>query len=377
VKRENLTLRALNRATLSRQGLLARAHMSPEEMIARLAGMQAQSARAPFVGLWSRLAGFRREDLSRLIAEGAVVKATLMRATLHLATAQDYFWMRPAVQPALTAAAAQIARTRKTAEFDRAAVLAAARDYLAAAPRTYAELTQMLSSRFPDKDAGALRYAVRTHLPLIQVPTDAPWCYPGKPAWTPAQSWLGAPVSTQATTEDAQNLILRYLAAFGPATVNDFETWSRLSATRATFDALRPRLLTYSGPAGEELFDVPVDAVPGAKVPPLPDPQTRAGPRFLPEFDNLLLSHRKRERFVPPAHRKKVFLPGLRVAPTVLVDGFVAATWKTEVKRGEATLTVEPFDSLELDSRRAVEAEAEALVRFAEPRAKKVHIAVH
>lgn len=358
----SLTLRELNRATLARQSLLERASLGAAAMIERLVGLQAQLASAPAVGLWTRLAGFRQAELARLIEERSVVKATLMRATLHLCTASDYPWLRAAVQPALTAAADQIARQRKAGALDREELLAAATRFLSEEPRSYAEITAMLEALKPGQDAGAMRYSVRTHLPLIQVPSETRFSYPGNPVWTLAEKWLGRPIPTEPTPDSTRTLIRRYLAAFGPATMKDFETWSYVADARTLFEGMRDELVAYRDERKRELFDLP-----GL---PLPDADTPAPPRFLPEFDNLLLSYEKRSRVVPEEHRKEVFLPGLRVAATILVDGFAAGSWATETKRGSATLAVRPFARFDKKVTAVLTEEGERLLRFLEPEAK-------
>lgn len=353
-----LTLRELNRATLARQQLLARTALSVPEVMTRLVGLQAQNAASPYVGLWTRIDGFPRDDLARCIEDRSVVKATLMRSTLHLTTAEDYLGLRATLQPVLTAAWEAIFKKLK-GNFDVAGLVEVARPFIAAEPRTFAEITAMLLEAMPSYEAGALRYGVRTHLPLIQVPTDRQWSYPGNPKFALAEQWLDTPIPQD---EDLPGLTLRYLAAFGPARVTDMQTWSGLSKLKANFEELRPQLVAYRDEQGVELFDLPDIELPSADTP--------APERFLPEFDNILLSHSNRTRIVADEYRKKVYLPGLCVAPTFLVDGFVAGVWKVEKKKGVATLNIEPFATLSKASRQALNEEGEALVRFLEPDAK-------
>lgn len=354
-----LTLRDLNRATLARQMLLERESLTAPAAIERLAGMQAQAASAPFVGLWTRLENFTRADLAAATADRTVVKATLMRATLHLFTAADYARFRTTLQPALDKAGAAIAQQRGETDLDVARLLALARAYLAEQPRTFAEISAHFSELMPDSDIGALRYTIRTHLPLVQVPTDTAWSYPGSPQFTLADAWLDQPIAPE---PDLPALIRRYLAAFGPATIKDMETWSYLPDLKPAFELLRPELVTYRDEKKRELFDLP-----GA---PLPAAETPAPPRFLPEFDNLLLSHDKRTRVLADAHRKRVYLPGLRVAATILIDGFVGGVWKVEKAKRAAALVIEPFAPLSTPDRAALEADGERLVRFIEPDAQ-------
>jgi hypothetical protein len=349
-----LTLRELNRATLARQLLLERATLSAPAATERLVGLQAQQPRSPFVGLWTRLRDFRRDDLARLIEDRSVVKATLMRGTLHLFTAEDYLLLRATLQPMLTRGFEAVLRERGRG-LDIPDLVAAARRYLASAPRTFAEITALLTERWPAGDPGAMRYAVRTHLPLIQVPIPRDWSYPGNPQFALAETWLDQPLTNE---EHLGELIVRYLAAFGPATVTDIQTWSGLARLKAAVDQLKPDLISYRDERRRELFDLP-----GL---PLPAADTPAPVRFLPEFDNLLLSHQDRTRIIASAHRSRVYLPGLRVSATFLLDGFVGGTWAVERAKQTATLVMTAFAPLTQQDRDALAEEAEALLRFVE-----------
>lgn len=355
-----LKLRELNRATLARQMLLARETISVSAAVERLAGLQAQLASAPYVGLWTRLQNFKREDLASLIDARKIVKATFNRATLHLVTAEDYLRFRTTLQPLLAGAASSIAKDR--GEFDLDKVLQAARAYLAEKPRTFADLSDMLAELLPDVDVGAMRYSVRTHIPLVQVPITTGWSYPSKPEFTLAESWLGRKISPK---EFLPELVKRYLAAFGPASVTDAQTWLGLKL-KDTFEALRPELQTYRDENRRELFDLPGIELPAEDVP--------APLRFLPEFDNLLLSHSNRTRVVAEEHRPQVYLPALRVAATILVDGFVRGAWKVEKAKSAATLVITPFEKLAKKDRTALMEEAALLVRFVEPAAKSYDV---
>lgn len=357
-----LSLRELNRATLARQMLLEREAMAAPAAIERLAGLQAQLARAPYAGLWTRLSDFNRESLSRLIENRTVIKATWIRATLHLCTADDYLHFRATLQPMLTAAASSIGKGR-TAQFDLNKLLAAAREYIGERPRTFAEISEMLGKLMPDQDVGPLRYAVRLHLPLVQVPITGGWSYSNQPAFTLADSWIGRPISPE---DNLRQLVFRYLRAFGPASATDMQTWSGMPALKDTFEKLRPELTVYRAEGRRELFDMPDMLVPGGEVP--------APIRFLPEFDNLLLSHSNRRRVIADEHRSKVYLPGLRVAATILVDGFVGGVWKTEKSRNAATLVIEPFDKLTRQARGGLLEEGERLIRFVEPGSKSFDV---
>jgi hypothetical protein len=355
---ETLSLRALNRATLARQHLLERAALPALTMVERLVGMQAQLPQPPFVGLWSRLADFQRAELADLIVARTVVRATLMRATLHLFSADDYVIFRSTMQAALDAAGADIARRRGGEPFDRAQLLDLAREFIAQQPRSFAEISALLAEAFPAHDIGALRYTVRTQLPLVQVPTESAWSYPGNPSFTLAEPWIERQIERE---PQLHALVRRYLAAFGPASAADMQTWSGLAKLKDVFAELRPELVVYRDEQKRELFDLP-DA-------PHPTEDSYAPVRFLPEFDNVLLAHSKRTRIIADEHRARVFLPGLRVAATVLVDGFVTGAWNVEEKKGHATLSVELFKELSAADRAALLEEAEQLVRFIAPSA--------
>jgi hypothetical protein len=354
-----LTLRELNRATLSRQMLLARADLPVAAAIERLVGLQAQWAVAPYVGLWTRLAAFQRDDLAALIENRTVVKATTMRATLHLLTAEDYLRFRATLQPMLTYAGKNIAKRRGGDAIDVPALLALARDYLAEKPRTFEEISALLTKRLPDYDVGALRFTVRTHLPLVQTPTETRWSYPGNPQFELAESWLGRPISPET---DLKAFVCRYLMAFGPASVQDVQTWSGFPKLKDAIGEFTADLRSYRDERGRELFDLPDMPIPAADTP--------APVRFLPEYDNLLLSHQNRTRVIPDKYHAHVFLAGLRVRATILVDGFVAGGWKIEKTKDTATLVIEPFEPLTKSIRDALSEEAERLVRFVEALAK-------
>ncbi len=347
-----LTVRELNRATLARQMLLTRATMPAPEAIERLAGLQAQLAVAPYIGLWTRLHDFRREDLARPIEERKVVKATLMRATLHLFSAEDYLRLRATLQPALDQASGSIARRRAPdLDYDRA--VEAVQAYVAEEPRTFAEISAMLRDLMPSADVGPLRYTARTRLPLVQVPVAEGWSYPAKPRFALADQWLGRPIPAE---PDLRAFVWRYLAAFGPASVADLQTWSGLARLKEPLEALKRELVIFHDEGGRELLDLPGAPRPAADEPALP--------RFLPEFDNLLLAYSLRTRVIPDVFRSRVYLPALRVAATLLVDGFVAGIWKIETAKRRAGLVIEPFVAIDAATRGVLAEEGERLLRF-------------
>ena len=350
---ETLTGRQLNRATLARQLLLERESIGPVEAISRLCGLQAQEPAPPFIGLWTRLAGFEREHLLAALRDREVVRATLMRATLHLLGAEDYAAFRPALQPVMERAVRVLGDRAAGLEPER--VLPAARALLLERPRGFNELRRLLQEQFPDVSDRALGYLVRTHVPLVMVPTDARWGFPSVADFTLADTWLERPLPDEGTPE---GLVLRYLAAFGPASVADAQTWSGLQGLGPMFDSLRSQLVVFKGEGGRrELFDLP-----GA---PHPDPDVPAPARFLPEFDNIVLAHADRTRLVADEHRGALVTKNLRVRAAFLWDGMVAGTWEIERKRAEAVLVLTPLRPLPARAVKALSAEGEALLRFA------------
>lgn len=353
-----LTLRQLNRATLARQLLLERESFPVDDSIRFLAGLQAQVAREPYIGLWTRLRDFQRNDLTQLLEQHKVVRTTFVRSTLHLVTADDYLLLRPAIQPALTRALyGFFGKRARNLELTRLAE--AARAYLQAGPRTFTELRALLLELEPNEDAEAMAYVVRTQLPLVQVPRSTGWGYPSNPAYALADLWLG---QSLLASENPHDLILRYLAAFGPATIKDVQTWVGMTGLREAVETLKPKLSLFQDERGNELLDLPDITLPPADIP--------APPRFVPEYDNLILSHADRTRFVADEHRSSIYLPAGRVRATFLVDGFVRGTWKIEKTKNSATLVIEPFVSLSKEVQAALSEEGEQLIRFIEEESK-------
>jgi hypothetical protein len=342
-----LSLRALNRALLARQLLLERVSMAPGDAVAHLVGMQAQEPQAPYLGLWSRLEDFSPDTLSELLAQRRMVRAGLMRVTLHLVGAEDYARLWPLLRERLAAGFASSPFSRRLASADLREVVAAGAEHLAREPHTRPTLGQALAPRWPDAQPEALAMAVTMLTPVLQIPPRGLWRASGQPRWAPAAQWLGHELPEES---DARPIVMRYLAAFGPATVTDFAAWSGLKGARAIVDELREELVVGRDDAGRELFDVP-----GA---PLPDPEVAAPPRFLAPFDNAILAHADRSRIIAPEHRRSVFTD--RLMRTFLLDGFVAGMWA--LKDGQ--LTVTPFEPLKRRDRDALAAEAERVVHF-------------
>ncbi|MFE7274464.1 winged helix DNA-binding domain-containing protein [Streptomyces sp. NPDC057623] len=340
-----LSTRALNRATLDRQLLLRRSPLSAMAAVEHLVGLQAQEVKPPYYALAARLDGFTPEELSGPLADRAAVRIVTLRSTIHLHTADDTLTLRPLVQPARDREVNLFRKGLVGVDLDHLAVLA--RDLVEAEPRTMKQLREALSAEWPDADPQSLAIAARCTLPLVQVTPRGLWGRSAQVALTTVEHWLGRPAE-QAASPDAA--VLRYLAAFGPASVKDMQTWSGLTRMRAAFERLRPQLLTFRDENGVELFDLP-DA-------PRPDPQTPAPPRFLPEFDNLLLSHADRTRVIPPANRGRTWQANTFYCP-LLVDGFLAGVWRI---LGDA-LVIEPFAELGRQQRADVLEEGERVLR--------------
>jgi hypothetical protein len=346
--------RELNRATLERQMLLRRRELPALDAIEHLVGLQAQAPSPPYIGLWTRLKDFRPDELGRLILERRAVRIALMRNTVHLVSARDCLALRPLMQPVLDRTLYSTRANRAHLEgVDAEALVAAGRALLEERPRTAKELGEQLQEQWPERDPAALARAIRHLLPLIQVPPRGVWGKSGPAAHTTAESWLGSPLDPAPSIE---HVILRYLGAFGPATVKDVQTWSGLTRLGEVVERLRPRLRTFRDERGRELFDLP-DA-------PMPDPDTPAPSRFLPEFDNLILSHADRTRFIAEEYRKALASRNGMVPAAFLTGGFVQGTWKTEWSRGRASLEIKPFEPLAKVDRDALAEEGEILLRF-------------
>lgn len=347
-----LDTRSLNRALLDRQLLLRRRRLAPLAVLERLVGLQAQLPEPPYYGLWSRIEGFRPEDLARLVEGRAAVRIVLMRGTLHLVSAADGLAIRPLVQPVLDRSL-QGAYGKRLAGVDLEALAAAARPLVEERPRTAAELGALLQPAWPESDPEALGSAARVVLPLVQVPPRGLWRRSGPSAHTTAELWLGRAPSAGSIDE----LALRYFGAFGPASVVDLQTWSGLTRLTEVVERLRPSLRVYRDDAGRELFDRADARLPAADV--------EAPPRFLAPFDNTLLSHADRTRILPAAWRTRVLTPNAVMPGTFLVDGFVAGTWKIATTAKRATLEITPFTPLDARDREALEEEAARLLDFA------------
>jgi len=348
-----LSTRVLNRTLLARQHLLARATMPALAMIGHLAGLQAQEPKDPYVALWSRLEGFEPAELESLLIERRAVRSVLMRSTVHLASIDDALAFRPVVQPVLDW---ELFRNKTWSVglegVDLEPVLELGRRLMEERPRSLAELRVAMAERFPDHDATTLAYACRGRLPTLQVPPRGLWTTSGQVKLTTLDHWSGRRVGTEAAPDA---MILRYLAAFGPASTSDVAAWSRLTGLKEPMERLRPRLRVFRDERGRELFDLP-DA-------PIAESDQPAPVRFFPSYDNVFLSHADRSRVVPEAMRAAPIRSQITFS-AFAVDGFGTGFWTAKGQAGERSVTLEPMRPLAAVERRAVEDEALALLRF-------------
>jgi len=356
-----LDRRTLNRTLLARQLLLRREARPVLEAVEHLVGLQAQVPADPYVGLWSRIQPFDPEELGQLITERRVLRAPLMRATIHLVTDRDVLALYPVMRPILRRTfSSQSPYGRNLAGVDLDAVVAAGRALIEERPRTRAALRSLLGPRWPDRDPASLAQAVTYLLPLTQVPPRGVWKRAGQAKWATIEAWLGRSLAIDTSAEP---VILRYLAAFGPATVGDIRTWCGLSGIREVIERLRPRLRTFRDESGRELWDAP-DA-------PIPDPDTPAPVRFLPEYDNIVLSHDDRSRIIDADDRRRVLSAAYEGSfGTILIDGFARGTWRIARQAGRASLRIGILDPMSASDLDDVTTEGERLLAFVEPDAE-------
>jgi hypothetical protein len=352
-----LSHRALNRATLARQMLLARSEAGIAETIGRLLGLQAQVTEGPYQALWTRLEGFRHEALTGLIVDRTLARATSLRATLHLHTADDMVGIRALVQP-VAERMWQAAFHKRFGGADKAKVIARGRELLDVRPMTGGELGRALAAEFPEAEPQALAVLLQVSDTLVQIPPTRIWGSGHAPLLTRIENWLPPPYERPIPRE---GLVLRYLAAYGPASVADMQGWSGLTGLRAAFEALRPGLLTFRSEAGRELFDLPEA--------PRPDPDAPAPVRFMPLYDNVVLGYADRRRMFSEATAARA---GMRqdTRPAILVDGAVAAGWEIADRKGRARLAVLPYRRLLKRERVGIESEARAFLAFMRPGAE-------
>jgi hypothetical protein len=350
-----LSRRELNRATLARQLLLERASMDGVAAVEHLVGMQAQAPQSFYTGLWTRLKDFDAAALGAALEDQRLVRLPVMRTTIHLVTADDALGLRPLTQPVLDRVLSSNFG-RRLVDVDRSALVDAAREFVELEPLIASELGRALVSRFPGSDPDALAQAARAWLPMVQVPPRGVWGRSGRPRQTPLDTWLGR--TPKAASVD--DVVRRYIAAFGPASVRDAQTWCGLTRLSEVFERLD--LVRFTGEDGVELYDLPNALRPAADSP--------APVRFLYDYDNLLLSHADRRRVLgePGAVDYAAHGYGMdsnRQPSSLLVDGFVAGTW-TASRNGLEVRGFRPFTD---DEHAEITAEATALLAFLHPRA--------
>jgi hypothetical protein len=347
---EVLERRALNRALLQRQHLLSRIDAPVADTLEHLVGLQAQSPLLPYYGLWSRLNRFDPHELGRLLRDRKAVRLSLFRWTVHLVTAEDALRLRPLLQPVIERA---FGARRRVSGSTLRRLVTATRELLADRPLTERELGKELVARGLGEDPEQTGRSARVYVPLVQVPPRGVWGERGQAKYATLEAWTGRELEPESS---AEALVLRYLGAFGPATVADMQRWSGLTKLRTAFEALRPRLVTFRDEDGKELFDLP-DA-------PRPGPDVAAPVRFLAEYDNVLLGHADRRRIIPEDFPWRTILDQGHFVSNVLVDGMLRAMWRIERDGKRATLLVRPT-RLTRAQREEVGAEAERMVELA------------
>jgi hypothetical protein len=350
-----MTDRALNRALLERQLLLRRVELPAAEAVEHLVGLQAQEVMPPYFGLWSRLDGFDPHELGQLLVERRAVRLWLMRGTIHLATVDDALWLKPLTQPVAERQHRGGAYGRRMGGADVGELVRVARELLDEEPLGARELGRRLVDRGIGDDPEAMGNAVKAYVPVVQVTPRGVWGERGQARLATIESWTGRELVEEPSVDD---LVLRYLGAFGPASVMDCQSWSGLTRLRPVFERLRPRLVTFSDEHGSELFDLP-DA-------PRPDPETEAPVRLLGEYDNVLLGHADRRRIIPEGFPWGAMLAPGRFVNNLLVGGMLRAAWWIEREgKAAAVLCIRPAGRLSRRDRAEVEAEAGRMLELA------------
>ncbi|NUS73591.1 MAG: winged helix DNA-binding domain-containing protein [Corynebacteriales bacterium] len=349
---KTLSLRTLNRTLLRRQFLLERTTRPAAEVIRQLIAVQAQEPNWPYVGLWARMREFHRDELTELIEKREVVRSTMVRRTQHLAAAQDFCWLRPSVEPIVAAALRDRYYAEHIVGIDLPELAEVGRELLSNGALSRKKLGQLLASRYPGRNATRLANTVELLLPLVHPMPAAAWGRWGHPravSVAMAQDFTGMPM---ADAPQLKTLVLRYLAAFGPASVKDAQAWAGITKLREVFDVLRSQLRVFRSEQGVELFDVP-DA-------PITDAELPAPVRFLPAYDNVLQGHHDRTRIISEQDRKRTAREASGGVPMFLVDGVVRGRWSWK----DSMLRIEMYRELSSDQWAQLEAEARNLATF-------------
>jgi hypothetical protein len=310
-----LSLRDLNRTLLARQHLLERTAMPALAMVEHLVGLQAQENLPPYLSLAARIEGFAPRELSDALEAGHAVRFLTMRGTIHVLVPEDALTLRPWVQPALDQVSMSNQISRPARDVPTAALAAAAGRLLAGGPLPVRELEQGLAETFPDVPSKALVHAARERVPLVQVPPRGLWKRSGGVVYQTVENHLGRPTAEV----DVRELVRRYLRAFGPASAADMTTWSRVTRLGPVFTSMADELDVLECEDGRRRYDVPGAAYVGGDA--------HAPVRLLGAYDNVFLSHAKREHVVPPEHGPRWMGTNGGIGNTVFVDGFMAGLW--------------------------------------------------
>jgi hypothetical protein len=348
-----LTRRALNRALLARQMLLERQPVSATGALHALLAMQGQLPRAPFAGLWARIADFLPDELRVAITNRQVVRATMLRGTLHLMLAEDVLAFRTTLR---TETEMALPGGKRWTHAELEPTLRLAREHFQA-PASFEALRERIEAAGLD-EVRFRAYAARLLLPLVQANSDAPYGFDAGGEFVLAETWLGASIAAQPNPEQ---LVRRYLAAWGPATPADFAAWSGMKSVGQWFEALGDDAIVLRDERKRTLYDL--------RDAPRPPADTPAPPRLLPEFDGVMLGWQDRTRVISADDAPLIANRNLQVPAVVLVDGFVAGTWKVERKRKTALVTIRLFRPISAGDRQALEEEGLALLRTFETEA--------
>ena len=351
----SLSRRQLGRTTLDRQLLLERRPVGVAETVEHLVGLQGQVPKVPHVALWDRLAGYDPAELDRLMTAREIVRTPLMRTTIHTVTTRDAFALRPVLQPVLDRVFSATAWGQRLRGHDVSDAVATARTLLAERPMTRATLTRELVARHPEVDAEAVAFGVGYWMPWVQPPPRGLWTGSSAPVLTPLDAWVGWDGSPEPMPLDV--LVTRYVTAFGPASVRDVQAWCGLTRLREVTESMELR--RYRSDDGIELLDVPDGS--------LTDPDTPAPARFLPEYDNVTLSHADRSRVIGDDSVQPLQAgPGGWVG-TVLIDGLVSATWAARRVAEVMALEIRTARRLAPPEQEDVEREGRSLLSFLAP----------
>jgi Winged helix DNA-binding domain len=346
-ERRVLTERELNRALLARQMLLERVKVPIPKVLDRMGTLQAQYAPSMYIGLWTRMRGFAREQLDRALERRTVAQGTLMRATIHLVSKSDYWPVAIGIRRGRREAWLAASYRRDYSASHMSAAARKLRRRLGDGTMTRKEIHELLGSD------SVVTNGVNMWLDLVRVPPSGTWERRRADLYAGAESWLGPPPSEVEEADGIEVLARRYLGAFGPATLAELANWVGLHPKRVEPGLERIKLRRFSAEDGAELLDL--------SRAPLPDPETPAPVRFLPTWDATLLAHARRAGVMPEEHRAKVFNPKTpQSVSTFLVDGRVAGTWRYE--KGKVGL--KPFGRLDASTRRELNAEAERLAEL-------------